>query len=46
MGYAMSQGMKRNFGRVDEYDFDTDGFELKNGTRFKGFLEGDDSDWD
>ena len=45
-GYAMSQGMKTSFGRIDDYDFDTDGLELKKGTRFKGYLEGDNSDWD
>ena len=46
MGYAMSQGMKNNFGRINEYDFDSDEFDLKKGTRFKGYLEGDNSDWD
>ena len=42
----MSQGMKTSFGRIDDYDFDTDGLELKKGTRFKGYLDSDNSDWD
>ena len=45
-GYAMSQGMKNSFGRFDEYDFDRDELNLKKGSRFGGYFEGDNSDWD